>query len=368
MSMSFQRNPPRFIRHKYATKQLVLLAIVLGVPQAGCGPSEPKEISAATSGYKPRDGEAKTSGPMDASVKTRMADTVGAAGEPSNLGIPSGLPTAPSPPAFQPGKLDPKIASKPYMTLELGNLNGAKPLMEFLNTSSRAAMELLADARKKLLTKEVVLERGMVLSRMKLEASERLEKLAADADEKTAASAGKLEAYSQMASFGDVAASDSLRELSQQEMNNTDKRVAQLAKSISLSMLVSDVESGTAKPEELVKLAKTILTSGKDLTSANLSALQQAVEALSKRSEPDGAIQLARNVEEGFRENAEPQLALGAWDLYASRVQETSDAMAIIQSDKPADQDPARARAAIDALMAKIPSPWTSCFRVQMAI
>ena len=42
--------------------------------------------------------------------------------------------------------------------------------------------------------------------------------------------------------------------------------------------------------------------------------------------------------------------------------------MAIIQSDSPADQDPARARAAIDALMAKIPSPWTSFFLVQMAI
>ena len=368
MSMSFQRSQTRFTRNRFATKQLFLLAIVLGVPQVGCGPSEPKEISAATSGYKPKDGETKTSGPADASDKSRMADNVGAAGEPSNLGNPNGLPTAPSPPAFQPGKLDPKIASKPYMTLELGNLNGAKPLMEFLNTSSRAAMELLADGRKKLLTKEIVLERGMVLSRMKLQASERLEKLAADADEKTAAAAGKLEAYSQMASFGDVAASDSLRELSQQEMNNTDKRVAQLAKSISLSLLVSDVESGTAKPEELVKLAKTILTSGKDLTSANLSALQQAVEVLSKRSEPEGAIQLARNVEEAFRENAEPQLALGAWDLYASRVQETSDAMAIIQSDKPADQDPARARAAIDALMAKIPSPWTSFFLVQMAI
>ena len=373
MSMSFQCIQTHLNRNRFATQHLVLLAIVLGVPQIGCGPSEPQEISASTSGYKPKageskDGESKTSGTMDASDKSKMADNVGATVGPSSVGDANGLPTASSPPAFQPGKLDPKIASKPYMTLELGNLNGAKPLMEFLNTSSRAAMELLADGRKKLLTKEIVLERGMVLSRMKLEASERLEKLAADADEKTAATAGKLEAYSQMASFGDVAASDSLRELSQQEMNNTDKRVAQLAKSISLSMLVSDVDSGTAKPEELVNLAKTILTSGKDLTSANLSAMAQAVEVLSKRSDVEAAIQLAKNVEEGFRENAEPQLALGAWDLYASRIQETSDAMAIIQSDSPADQDPARARAAIDALMAKIPSPWTSFFLVQMAI
>jgi len=354
----------------------------------GCGPSEPQEISAATSGYKPKDGEPKSSElkssepkssepkssepkssePKDISDKSTLAAGGGTAVDSKSAVSSEGIPNAPAVPTFQPGKLDPKIASKQYMTLELGNPNGAKGLMEFLNTSSRAAMELLADGRKKLLTKDVMLERGMVLSRMKLEASERLEKLAATADEKAAAAAGKLEAYSQMASFGDVAASDSLRELSQQEMKNADKRVAQLAKSISLSLLVSDYESGTAKSEELINLAKMILSDGKDLSSANLNAMSQAVEMLSKRSEEDAALLLAKNVEEGFRDNAEPQLALGAWDLYARRVPETNETMALIQSDSPEDQDPAKARAAIDALMAKIPSPWTAFFLVQMAI
>jgi len=373
MSLSFHRIQSCSTHHRIRAAQLVSLAIALGVPLMGCGPSEPQEISAATSGYKPKDGEPKSSEPKssepgETSDKSSKVASSGLAGNSKSVASSDGIPNAPEVPTFQPGKLDPKIASKPYMTLELGNLNGATGLMEFLNTSSRAAMELLADGRKKLLTKDVMLERGMVLSRMKLEASERLEKLAATADEKAAAAGGKLEAYSQMASFGDVAASDSLRELSQQEMKNVDKRVAQLAKSISLSLLVSDYESGTAKSEELINLAKTILSDGKDLTSANLNAMAQAVEMLSKRSEEDAAVLLAMNVEEGFRDNAEPQLALGAWDLYARRVKETNDAMALIQSDSPEDQDPAKARAAIDALMAKIPSPWTAFFLVQMAI
>ncbi len=354
-------------RRPSVNAQLALMAIILAIPIAGCGPAEPPEISAANSGYKPKDSGTKSTEPKDSNSKPTIAADEGAAGESKNVGA-DGLATAPAVPTFQPGKLDPKIAAKQYMTLELGNLNGAKPLMEFLNTSSRAAMELIADGRKKLLTKEIMLERGMALSRMKLEASERLGKLAASVDEKTAASAGKLEAYSQMASFGDVAASDSLRELAQQEMKNSDKRVAQLAKSISLSMLVSDYESGSAKSDELISLAKTILASGQDLTSANLNAMAQAIESLSKRSEDDAALQLAKNVEEGFRENAEPQLALGAWDMYARLVKETNDAMALIQSDSPEDQDPAKARAAVDALMAKIPSPWTAFFLVQMAI
>ena len=363
MSLDFKRSPSHTLQRQSATALLYLLAVAVGIPLTGCGPSEPKEISAATSGYQPvKETETKS---LSAGPKSTESATPKSSPNPSDS---TALPTAPAVPSFQPGKLDPKIASKLYMTLQLGELNGAKPLMEFLNTSSRAVMELLADGRKKMLTNEVLLEQGMRLSRMKLEASERLEKLAANEDEKAASVLGKLEAFSQMASFGDIAASDSLRALASKEMENADKRVAQQAKSIVLSLLVNDYESGSAKSNELVALATTILSGGKDLTATNLNALMQAVESLTKRSEDDAALQLAKKIEEGFRENPEPQIALSAWEMHASRLKETNEVGALMQADSKEDQDPVKARALVDALMAKIPSPWTAFFLVQIAI
>ena len=368
MYLDFERILTRPPQNRSAWALVHLLAISLSIPIVGCGPSEPKEISAATSGYMPAEKTEAKSASVDSRSAALNSETPSRLNGPGDQNGSNNLPTAPTIPDFQPGKLDPNIASKTYMKLKLGNLNGAQGLMEFLDTSSRAVRELLADGRQKLLTKDVLLERGMELSRMKLEASQRLGKLAANEVEKAVASVGRLEAYSQMASFGDVAASDNLRELAAAEMKNTDKNVSQQAKSISLSLLVGDYESGTAKIDELLALANTILSDGKDLTATNLSALTQAMEALSKHQADDAALQLAQKIEEAFRENAEPQIALGAWELHASRLKETNEIGALLQSDSKEDQDPVRARAAIDALMAKIPSPWTAFFLVQVAI
>ena len=368
MSLDFKRIQSRLSPRRSVWTLVLLLAIPFSIPIAGCGPSEPKEISAATSGYLPAKETTAKSNSVDTKSAVVNSERPASPGSPGVQNSSDKLPTAPAIPAFQPGKLDPKIASKTYMKLQLGDLNGAQPLMQFLDTSSRAVRELLADGRQKLLTRDVLLERGMELSRMKLEASQRLEKLAANEDEKAVASVGKLEAYSQMASFGDVAASDNLRELASAEMKNADKRVSQQAKSISLSLLVNDYESGTAKIEELLALANTVLLDGKDLTATNLNALMQAIEAMSKHKADDAALQLAQKVEEAFRENAEPQIALSAWELHASRLKETNEIGALLQSDSKEDQDPVRVRAAVDAIMAKIPSPWTAFFLVQIAI
>lgn len=368
MSLDFERIQTRPPQNRSAWALVHLLAISLSIPIAGCGPSEPKEISAATSGYMPAEKTAAKSNSVDARSAALNSETPARPSDPGDQNGSNNLPTAPAIPAFQPGKLDPKIASKMYMKLKLGDLNGAQPLMEFLDTSSRAVRELLADGRQKLLTKDVLLERGMELSRMKLEASQRLGKIAANEDEKAVALVGQLEAYSQMASFGDVAASDNLRELASEEMKNADKRVSQQAKSISLSLLVGDYDSGTAKIDELLALANTILSDGKDLTATNLNALKQAIDALTKHQADDAALLLAQKIEEAFRENAEPQIALTAWELHASRLKETNEVGSLMQFDSKEDQDPVRARAAIDALMAKIPSPWTAFFLVQIAI
>ncbi len=353
----------RLVNHK----TLCLLAMSIGLTLPGCGPSEPKEISAATSGYMPtKESESKE---HKGAKATKGEDKEFAQSSAPIEGVP-GLPTAPSVPVFQPGKLDPKIASKLYMTLQLGDLNGPKPLMEFLVSSSRAFMELVADSRKKntLLPPEILLDRGMSLSRMKLEAAQRLDKLASTEDEKTAASLGVLEAYSQMASFKDVAAMDNLRELATKQMTSENIRVAQQAKAVALGLLVADFGDGIVKAEELSALATKILHDGSVLTGPNLSSMMQAIDVLAKRSEEVAAVELAKKVEEGFRDHPENTLAMQAWKLYASLIQETTNVSNLVQSDSKEDQDPLVAKTKVDALMSKIPSPWTAFFLVQMAV
>ena len=340
----------------------ILLLLALAATQAltGCGPAEPKEISAETSGYLPSD-KTKASTPAKEQKPAEgipIADQVG----------PSGISIAPEVPTYEPGKLDPQIAAKEYMTLKLGEQKDSASLVQFLEESTRAMRELIADGRRKLVPIDVLLDRGMELSRMKVQAAELLAKLAVTEDEKVAATLGKLESLETMASFGDVAASDDLRVLAEQESGNTDPRIAQKAKSISLNLSNRDYENGTAKADDVFRNAEIVLTSGTQLNPSILTAVAQVIENLDRHDEKDLALQLAKKVEESFRNHEEPQLALNAWQLHAQRTTEMKDIIGLIQPDPSAPIDPAQAKVAINALMNKIPSPWTSFFLVQVAI
>ena len=165
-----------------------------------------------------------------------------------------------------------------------------------------------------------------------------------------------------------MAASDDLRVLAEQESGNTDPRIAQKAKSISLNLSNRDYENGTAKADDVFRNAEIVLTSGTQLNPSILTAVAQVIENLDRHDEKDLALQLAKKVEESFRNHEEPQLALNAWQLHAQRTTEMKDIIGLIQPDPSAPIDPAQAKVAINALMNKIPSPWTSFFLVQAAI
>ena len=77
------------------------------------------------------------------------------------------------------------------MTLKLGEQKDSASLVQFLEESTRAMRELIADGRRKLVPIDVLLDRGMELSRMKVQAAELLAKLAVTEDEKVAATLGK---------------------------------------------------------------------------------------------------------------------------------------------------------------------------------
>ena len=65
MSLDFERIQTRPPQSRFAWALVHLLAIPLVIPIAGCGPSEPKEISAATSGYMPAEKTAAKSTSVD---------------------------------------------------------------------------------------------------------------------------------------------------------------------------------------------------------------------------------------------------------------------------------------------------------------
>lgn len=360
MTLNFGLNRRLRQNQNVASRSLLLLALSSPLALPGCGPAEPKEISAETSGYLPSD-KTKVSAPTK---EQKPADAIPLADQAG----PAGISIAPAVPTYEPGKLDPQIAAKEYMTLELGDLKDSNAAVRLLEKSSRAMRELIADGRRKLVPIDVMLDRGMELSRMKVQAADMLAKLAVTADEKVAATLGKLEALETMASFGDVAASDDLRGLAEQESASDDPRIAQKVKSISLNLSSRDYENGTAKAEDVVKNAEIVLTSGTKLNASNLIVVSQAIENLDRHDEKDLALQLAKKVEEAFRNDDEPQLAINAWQIHAQRTTEMKDIVALIQQNPSEPINPAQAKETINALMNKIPSPWTSFFFVQAAI
>jgi hypothetical protein len=54
------------------------------------------------------------------------------------------------------------------MQLKLPEKRDSASLLQFLERSSRSVRELIADGRRKLITNDMILERGMALSRMKI--------------------------------------------------------------------------------------------------------------------------------------------------------------------------------------------------------
>jgi len=254
------------------------------------------------------------------------------------------------------------------MKLQLGDLKNSKEMVAFLEKSTRAMRELIADNRRKLAPNDLVLDRGMELSRMKRQAADMLSQIAVTDDEKASGTLGVIEALSQMASFGDVAASDELRVAVDREIKNSDPRVAQQAKSIALSLLSMDYQNGSTKSDELIAMAELVLASGVSLSESNLNALSQATELLASHSEDESAMVLAKKTEEAFRDHPQPQVAIKAWEQHASRIEEMKKMSLLMNEATAESRDPVQARAVVDAIMNKIPSPWTAFFLMQVAI
>ena len=152
MSRDIQNRPSCTSKRRATAARCLLLASLSLNLTSGCGPAEPQEISAATSGYKPSEPDPKSNTKATSTSSTNAgASSTSAEASPLKQTSSEGQPLkeAPAVPTFQPGKLDPAIASKQYMTLKLGDLNGPEQLMEFLDTTLSACHGNVSGRTKK---------------------------------------------------------------------------------------------------------------------------------------------------------------------------------------------------------------------------
>ncbi len=328
------------------------LSAVLG--HSGCGPS-PSETT-------------QSKGPSVATVEAKLTDAERAAAH--GKITDQAIEPAPQVPSFKPGQTDPAIAKKAYMNLALGKTSDPAELIGFLTKSNAATRELMADVSRKQITQELGFDRGMLLAREKLAASERLAAVPSNPPNETyrvAAMRGKMEALGLMAQFRDLGALDSLRAFVDVAKKDLSPQVAQPAKSMSLDLALSDYEGGGTDVRAIITECNELLGDGKNVTELNLRSLAQAVFALDSHSQTTDANALANKIEELFRNSANRQLSSGAWQLKASRLPEMQTFQTMMEGDLTA-LEVDKLKASLDVVVEQLPSLWTAKFLVQRSV
>ncbi|MEI8211273.1 MAG: TlpA disulfide reductase family protein [Planctomycetota bacterium] len=365
----------------------------------GCTPEKPeKEVSASSSGFRPSDGAATASNKNpsgsangNSAADAKVASGAGGASVAGSLNNrPStgtdANPKAPSPasslPSFTPGQVDPSIASKSYMKLELTQSQDPEELLRFLGAVDRALQDLQKDAAGRLLNSDQVLDRGMAVARLKLTASERLAKVATTPEETTKALIGKMEALGQMSQFKDVPSADELRVVAKELANSEDIRVAQQARRMQLMMSVADFQNQSATVEDILEIAKDLLNKTDSADPSIFMTVAQAAQGLDrsiarelqegqepKQDDPRAVAcdQLVNMLEAKFRDIPNPQIGMAAWQMKMQRLPDFENYLQMLDTRQAMSANPESVAAAAKSLMEKIPSPWTSMALIQVA-
>ncbi len=342
----------------------------------GCEGGSRKEISSSTSGYRPSEtnsdpAEAKVADAKPAATTLPPAttqtppknDNSATVSRPGSEGTPNGLPTAPTPPDFEPGKLDPAIANRDFMKLALPDSKDAEALVAYLKKNSRSMQELMAEMQKRTITRDIALKRGMELGRDRVSAADALAAVASKKEQKSMASIAKLEALAQMTSMGDVIAADDLRAAAQKELKNEDPEIAEQAVSILLAFSIKDFQSGSTKEEDLVKVIEQTLSS-ESLGQSALASIGGAIDALERKSGTP-RLELAKKIEAAFRDHKDNGMSMTAWQLLANRTASLEDLMTSLESEdsNKGELIDAKVQKAFDDL----PSRWTIFYFAQMS-
>jgi thiol-disulfide isomerase/thioredoxin len=354
---------------------------------SGCsGESGKTEVSSASSGFKPaEEGQAKPAPALNTPSLPPAATTSQSAASPAlpsqettttKESVPS-LPKTPPLPTFDPNQVDPALAAKSYMKIEMTGSQDPKELVRFLSSVDRALQEMQGDAVRRFLNNDQVLDRGMAISRIKLTAAERLEKVATNPEEKSRALIAKLESLGQMAQFKDVPSADELRVVAKQLATNEDAKVATQALRMQLMSSVIDLQNQATTPETVLGLATSIIEKAENPDVALFTSLAQAAQALdsvaaqneneSNTAAADACNQLIDLLESRFRNAENPQLGMMAWRMKMQRLPDFESYLKVLDTRMAASANPAEVGAAARDLMNKVPSPFTAAALTQCA-
>lgn len=393
--------PERDRRRQRMARAWLAAMLLVGVVPAGCNPTKPEpEVSAASSGFKPADGAASkpttksspavadtaSSIPPAAAGSTKPqanSDAVANAKPPAApAGDNQGPQPAPTLPSFTPGQVDPSIAGKSYMKLEMTQSQDPEELLRFIGLIDRSMQEMQQDVARRLLNFEQAVDRGMAVARMKLTASERLVKVAKTPEETSKGLIGKLEALGQMAQFKDVPSADELRIVAKDLAKSDDPKVASQARRMQLLNAVNDFRNQGTGVNDLMEIAEDLLAKTENPDPSVFMAVAQVAQALDqsvgselqdgKEPNPEDPRLLAVDklvnlLEAKFRDVPNPQLGMSAWQMKMQRLPDFEKYLQVLDTRQAMSADPDAVAAAAQELMDKIPSPWTSMAMIQVA-
>lgn len=415
MTASYQKTASRTAPS--SRRCMACIGVFALVSLLGCsGETAKTEVSAASSGFKPADDGAvskssikapavaaptaapptstaaapaaptptapKSSASKPAAPSAPPANTTAstpAPPTPATTESPAGstVPKTPPLPNFDPNKADPALAGKSYIKLEMTSSQDPKELVRFLGSVDRALQEMQKDAVGRLINNDQILDRGMAVSRIKLTAAERLEKVATSPEEKSRALIAKLEALGQMAQFKDVPSADELRIVSKQLASNEDPKVATQALRMQLMSSVIDLQNQASTPESVLELATSIIEKMQTPDVAVFTSLAQAAQSLdalaskneneTSSSAADACDKLVNLLEAKFRDAENPQLGMMAWRMKMQRLPDFESYLKVLDTRMAASANPGEVSASARDLMNKVPSPFTAVALTQCA-
>jgi thiol-disulfide isomerase/thioredoxin len=385
---------------------LIAALVTTCVMPLGCTPEKPaSEVSAASSGFKPAEAPANKAAASPASTPTeatpsasvasaQKSDAVATKSAPSPTNA-TPKPNAPSPtataggptpaaalPTFNPGQVDPSIAGKAYMKLEMTQSQDPVEILRFIGLIDKSLQELQQDAARRLVNSDLVLDRGMAVARMKLTASERLAKLATSPDEVSKGLIGKMEALGQMAQFKDVPSADELRVVAKDLAKSDDARVARQARRMELMMALTDYQNQSATVESIVEISEDLLSKLDTPEPSIFMAIAQAAQLLDTSAAQElqegqqpqaddprvlACDKLVSMLEDKYRDVANPQLGMAAWQMKIQRLPDFESYLQVLDTRQAMSANPETVSAAAKSLMEKLPSPWTAMALIQVA-
>ena len=181
-----------------------------------------------------------------------------------------------------------------------------------------------------------------------------------------------------MAMFRDVSSEDDLRALSKDLMKNDDPKVAIAANKIQLQLALAEYRSQTATADQVLELAKGLLSKTEIPDRSTFVALAQAASMLGADEpgapKPEGSEKteggengLGKKVDElvdaleaKFRDVPDPNIGMMAWRLKVQRLPNFESYLQVLDTSQAMRAEPEALTAAAKGLMEKIPSPWTA--------